>query len=131
MGAIQNRLIMQALEKMLFLEITSKQFTKLPGEEYYNTWGLLSEEEKKHFGQLSREVHQVWTHLNSKPIAGVFTKRANTIEEYNVNVQPISAEILNMARDYDLTLQDEITDEFKNAYIKIFGKDSFNRLFGN
>lgn len=122
---------MQALEKMLFLELTNKQFVKMADSQYYDTWEKLTEIEKQQFGLFSNKIHQIWTYLNSSSIPGAFNKRAETIEEYNELVEPISPEILSLTRDFGITLKRTMNTDFKNAYIRIFGKEAFEQKFGD
>jgi predicted transcriptional regulator len=120
---------MNPFTKMLFLELTNKQFVKMANDDYYTTWRVLTEQEKQKFGELSREIHQIWTHLNSKSIPELFKKSATTVAEYNELIERISPEILDVVRDFNLTLYNEMDPTFKEAYIRLFGKESFDRNF--
>jgi hypothetical protein len=122
---------MQAFKKILFLAMTNKQFVLMPTSEYFEAWEHLSQEEQHRYGELKREVHHIWTHINTGSIQGVHERVANTIEEYNELVAPVSDEILSMSRDFGLTLKQEMNPEFKESYTRLFGIDSFNRLFGD
>ena len=108
------------LEKLLFLEMTWKQFGKLNESEYYKTIKELNEEESKLSVKLSNELHEIYNHINVR-----FADRINvdSIHEYNELVSPVSEIILKVSSDFNLTLKGEISQEFKSAMLKIFGKD--------
>ena len=108
------------LEKLLFLEITWKQFGKLNESEYYKTIKELNEEESKLSVKLRNELHEIYNHINVR-----FADRINvdSIHQYDEFVSPVSEIILKVASDFNLTLKGEISQEFKNAMLKIFGKD--------
>ncbi|MFY8066533.1 MAG: hypothetical protein ACOVMS_00250 [Flavobacterium sp.] len=108
------------LEKLLFLEITWKQFGKLNESEYYKTIKELNEEESKLSVKLRNELHEIYNHINVR-----FADRINvdSIHQYDEFVSPVSEIILKVSSDFNLTLKGEISQEFKNAMLKIFGKD--------
>ncbi|TAF11512.1 MAG: hypothetical protein EAZ75_00710 [Flavobacteriia bacterium] len=108
------------LEKLLFLEITWKQFGKLNESEYYKTIKELNEEESKLSVKLRNELHEICNHINVR-----FADRINvdSIHQYDEFVSPVSEIILKVSSDFNLTLKGEISQEFKNAMLKIFGKD--------
>ena len=108
------------LEKLLFLEMTWKQFGKLNESEYYKTIKELNEEESKLAGKLRNELHEIYNHINVR-----FANRINvdSIHQYDEFVSPVSEIILKVSSDFNLTLKGEISQEFKNAMLKILGKD--------
>jgi len=108
------------LEKLLFLEMTWKQFGKLNESEYYETIKRLNDEESKQSVKLRNELHEIYNHVNLR-----FSDRinVNSIYEYNELVSPVSDIILKVSSDFNLTLKGEISQEFKNAMLKKFGKD--------
>lgn len=108
------------LEKLLFLEMTWKQFGKLNESEYYKTINELNEEESKLSVKLRNELHEIYNYVNVR-----FADRINvdSIHEYNELVSPVSDIILKVSSDFNLTLKGEISQEFKNAMLKILGKD--------
>jgi hypothetical protein len=108
------------LEKLLFLEMTWKQFGKLNESEYYKTINELNEEESKLSVKLRNELHEIYNYVNVR-----FADRINvdSIHEYNELVSPVSDIILKISSDFNLTLKGEISQEFKNAMLKILGKD--------
>lgn len=108
------------LEKLLFLEMTWKQFGKLNESEYYKTINELNEEESKLSVKLRNELHKIYNYVNVR-----FADRINvdSIHEYNELVSPVSDIILKISSDFNLTLKGEISQEFKNAMLKILGKD--------
>ena len=108
------------LEKLLFFEMTWKQFGKLNESEYYKTINELNEEESKLSVKLRNELHKIYNYVNVR-----FADRINvdSIHEYNELVSPVSDIILKISSDFNLTLKGEISQEFKNAMLKILGKD--------
>jgi len=47
-------------EKMVFLELTNKQFSKFPNSEYYETYKKLNQEDKELIDtEISNEIHQI------------------------------------------------------------------------
>jgi hypothetical protein len=102
---------------------------QLPNQDYSETYKLLSEDEKKYFGTLSRQIHNIWTELNTKSIPNVHTKVADTIMEYNDNIEPIDTLILKCHSDYGITLKRTMNDKFKAALIKFLGKDFYDKHF--
>lgn len=108
------------LEKLLFLEMTWKQFGKLNESEYYKTIKLLSEEELSLSIKLRNELHNIYNHINVN-----YTDRVNvdSILEYHELVSPVSEIILKVSLDFGLTLKGEVSEEFKKAILDILGKD--------
>lgn len=82
------------LEKLVFLEMTNKEMAQLPNQDYFETYNMLSEKEKEYFGNLSRQIHNIWTQINTQSIPNVHVKDADTIIEYNDKVEPIDPLIL-------------------------------------
>lgn len=121
---------MNQFEKLIFLEITNKQFGSLPNKEYYETFKSLNEEEEKKFVQLSREIHDIWNYINSPIIAGIKGKEAKSIQEYSAFF-PVSPIVIQICNDFSLDLKKEKTIKFRNAVINIFGQDYFDKHFGN
>jgi hypothetical protein len=117
------------LEKLVFLEMTNKEMAQLPNQDYFETYKLLSEKEKEYFGALSRQIHNIWTELNTQSIPNVHVKVADTIIEYNDNIEPIDTLILKCHSDYGITLKSTMNDKFKVALIKFFGKDFYYKHF--
>ncbi|WP_055447097.1 hypothetical protein [Lacinutrix mariniflava] len=115
---------MNTFEKIVFLEMTNKQFAKLPDSEYYATYNKLTEEEKDVIDlNISNEIHEIWTRINTKQRKGIHKTEINSIEEYNELITPISTVVLRVSSDFGITLKNEVTDKFKNEVINIFGKD--------
>ena len=120
---------MNNIEKLVFLEMTNKQFTKFPNSEYLNTYKNLSETKRTEFHILSEEVHQIWNKINSTNFEDIENYSINSIEEFNERIRPVSDIILKISSDFDLTLKNEISEKFKERVIKLFGKDFFDNLF--
>ncbi|WP_298138589.1 hypothetical protein [Flavobacterium sp.] len=108
------------LEKLLFLEMTWKQFGKLNESEYYKTIKLLSEEELNLSIILLDELHNIYNYINVN-----YTDRVNadSILEYHELISPVSEIILKVSLDFGLTLKGEMSEEFKKAILDILGKD--------
>ncbi len=111
---------MNNLEKIIFLRITWRQFGKLNDKEYYDTYSLLSEEEKHLMGRLDSEIHEIYSYINTNFKEKIFV---DSIQEYNDKIKSVSEIILNVSNDFDLSLKPEITEELKLAIFKKFGKD--------
>lgn len=121
---------MDNFEKILFLDFTNKQFSKQPNSEYYATYQLLSENEKQELGELSRELHDIWTYVNSKPVQNViYNSGVNSVQDYNNNLRKVHPKIILIAEEFSLTLRYEMSDRTKDAIIKLFGIDYFKNNF--
>ncbi len=116
------------LEKLLFLEMIWKQFGKLNESEYYKTINELNEEELKLSVKLRNELHEIYNYVN---VGFADRINVNSIYEYNELVFPVSDIILKVSSDFNLTLKGEISQEFKNAMLKIFGKQKLNDFLSN
>jgi hypothetical protein len=114
---------MNHLEKFVFLEITWRQFGNLDFQEHSKTYELLSQNEKDLAVKLSSEIHNIFNYLNSN-----FDKNklVSSIEDYNQLISPVSYIILEVSKDFQLTLKREVSDTFKNAFCKIFGIEKLN-----
>jgi len=120
---------MEKLEKLVFLEITNKQFGKFPNSEYFKTFNELSQEVKDEFGlKISKEIHDIWTRINIKQREGIDKYSINSIDDYIEYISPVNEIILKVMNDYGLTLKNEITEEFKNAVKKILGEDYLRKF---
>ncbi len=120
------------LEKMIFLEMTNKAFSKLPDEEYYETYDKLSEAEKTRFFPLVNEIHEIWSHINMPADIKVFFERkANTILEYHNNVAPVDELILKISNDFNIDLKDVISPEFAEAIKRLLGITFYKKHFGS
>jgi hypothetical protein len=113
------------LEKLLFLEMTWKQFGKLDKSEYYKTFNELNEEESKLSVKLLNELHEIYNYVNVR-----FADRIN-VDSIHELVSPVSDIILKVSSDFNLTLKGEISQEFKNAMLKVFGKQKLNDFLSN
>ena len=109
--------------------MTNKDMALLPNQDYFDTYKMLTEKEKEYFGTLSRQIHKIWTELNTQSIPNVHAKVADTIIEYNDNVDPIDPLILKCHSDYGITLKRTMNDKFKAAVIKFLGKDFYDNHF--
>lgn len=120
---------MNILEKFVFLELTNKQFGKYPNSEYLGIYKNLTEKEKKEYGLIFREIHDVWNRINGQKIEGFENSKVNSIQEYHENISPLSDIIIQVSSDFGITLKNEISDKLKKSIIKIFGEDYFNNNF--
>ena len=115
---------MNTFEKIVFLEMTNKQFAKLPNSEYFETYKILTEEEKDIIDlKISKEIHEIWTWINTKQRKEIYKAEINSIEEYNELITPVNKTILSVSSEFGITLKNEITDKFKNAVKNKLGKD--------
>lgn len=109
--------------------MTNKEMAQLPNTDYFETYKMLSENEKEHFGSLSRQIHNIWTYLNTQSVPNVHTKIADTIIEYNDNVEAVDPLILKCHNDYGITLKKTMNEKFKEAIIRFLGKDFYDNHF--
>ncbi len=120
---------MNAFEKIVFLEMTNKQFAKLPNSEYFESYKKLDENEKDLIDlNISNEIHEIWTWINTKQRKEIHKAEINSIEEYNELIAPVSEIILSVSQEFGITLKNEITEQFKNAVSSILGKDYLDRF---
>jgi hypothetical protein len=120
---------MNNLEKLLFLEITNKQFTKMQTSDYYATLKLLSDSEKDEFYDLANEIHTIWNYLNIPPNI-TLSKNYNSFDEYKNEIN-VSSKIIKIINDFNLNLKDNISDELKKSIISSFGRDFYDQNFGD
>jgi len=120
---------MDKIEKLVFLEITNKQFTKFATPDFYETYNLLNDEEQTQFSKISNEIHSIWNRMNTPEILNA-NKKYNSIHEFlsENEVSPIIVKVIN---DFDLDLKTEISEQTKKSIINLFGEDYFNDNFGN
>jgi len=117
------------LDKLIFLEITNKQFTKSENRNYYKTLELLPEIEKEEFYKLAQEIHKIWENLNTPKNFPINYKVYSSFDEYSDEIE-VSPRILKIMNDFNLNLKDQISDEFKKSIIFILGKNYFDETFG-
>lgn len=121
---------MDNLNKLIFLEITNKQFTKSPDSDYYKTLELLPEVDKEEFYKLADEIHDIWNNLNTPKNFTVNYKVYSSFDEYKDEIE-VSSRISKIINDFNLNLKDEMSDELKKSIIALLGKDFFDKTFGN
>jgi hypothetical protein len=115
---------MNTFEKIVFLEMTNKQFAKFQDSEYYETYKKLTAEEKDIIDlKISKEIHEIWSWINSKQRKGIHKMEISSIEEYNEHISPVSEIILSVSSDFGLSLKRELSEKFKNAIMNMFGKE--------
>ncbi|MCB0465580.1 MAG: hypothetical protein KDC78_07890 [Aequorivita sp.] len=120
---------MNTFEKIVFLEMTNKQFAKLPNSEYFELYKKLDENEKNHIDlNISNEIHEIWTWINTKQRKEIHKTKINSIEEYNELIAPVSEIILSVSKEFGITLKNEVTEQFKNAVTSILGKDYLDQF---
>ena len=119
------------LEKLVFLEMTNKSMALLPNKDYFDTFSQLTENEKAIFGQLSEEIHTIWTEINCQPIPGLKEKIANSVSEYDELIERVNPLIMKCYNDFGITLKNEITPDLKASIIRILGKDFYDKHFTN
>jgi hypothetical protein len=118
---------MDNLDKLVFLEITNKQFTKFSNSDFYSTLKLLSESEEDEFYKLAEEIHAIWNNLNA-PRNLTMNKIYNSFDEYREEIQ-VSPRITKIMSDFNLDLKDSMSDEVKKSIIAVLGKDFFDKTF--
>ena len=120
---------MDNLDKLIFLEITNKQFTKFENSDYYKTLELLPEIEKEEFYKLTEEIHEIWNNLNTPKNFPINYKVYNSFDEYSGEIK-VSPRISKIMNDFNLNLKNEMSDELRKSIISFFGKDFFDETFG-
>lgn len=116
-------------EKLVFLEMTNKEMSLLPNPDYIDIYKELSQNEKEHFGNISRQIHNIWTEINTNEIPNVKTKLADSIEEYDTAIEKVDPAILKCNADFGITLKGQINPKFKEALIKFLGKEFWQMHF--
>ena len=117
------------LDKLIFLEITNKQFTKSENPNYYKTLELLTEIEKEEFYKLTEEIHEIWNNLNTPKNFPINYKVYGSFDEYSDEIE-VSSRISKIMKDYNLNLKDQMSDELRKSIISLLGKDFFDQTFG-
>jgi hypothetical protein len=120
---------MDNLDKLIFLEITNKQFTKFQNSDYYKTLELLPEKDKEEFYKLADEIDEIWNNLNTPKNLTINYKVYGSFEEYSGEIE-VSSRISKIVNDFNLDLKDEMSDEVKKSIIALLGKDFFDQTFG-
>lgn len=118
---------MDNLEKILFIDLTCKQFDKIDTDhpEFISTWKRLTEKEKTEYSLLTNEIHEIWSYINMPIIIDLGNKRVNSVFEYNELIHPVNNKILKFCRDFEISLKEELTDNFKKAAKRSLGQDYF------
>ncbi len=119
---------MSKLEKLLFLEIKSKEDARLPEAEYFKLYNSLTEKHKEEFGKLKVEINQIFNRLNTNQCFWSDGKTINSVKDYNLEISSVSAIILKVNNQYGLKFKKEITPEFLSAYKATLGYKSLNRF---
>lgn len=120
---------MDKLEKLIFLEITNRQFTKFHNKDFFDTYKELNEQEQNKLSELTREIHSIWNVLNGPAVLNASKKYASFQDFHSEN--KVSPEIVKVIEDFGLTLKTEISEELKNAIIKHLGQGYFDENFGD
>lgn len=114
-------------EKLLFIEITNKIKGKLPdsNSDYFSlVKSIEGTNDYDRFIELAIEVNEIYFTLYvMEDIDDVFV--------YNDKIKKVSAEILALCEDFNISMKEEPMSEYtKNAIITILGKDFYDRTFG-
>jgi hypothetical protein len=118
---------MNNLDKLIFLEITNKQFGKFPNSEYFKTLKLLSESEADELNKLANEIHDIWNNLNTPPKL-TMNKVYGSFNEYSDEIV-VSPKISRIMNDFNLDLKNKMSEEVKKAIISLLGQDFFDKTF--
>jgi hypothetical protein len=108
---------MDKIEKLVFLEITNKQFTKFPSSDFYETYNLLNDEEQTEYSKISNEIHSIWNRMNTPEILNA-NKKYNSIHEF-ISENEVSPIIVKVINDFNLDLKTEISEQTKIISKKI------------
>lgn len=120
---------MNHLEKIIFLELTNIQFALSQNSEYYKTYKLLNQEEKDLIDyEISNQIHDIWTRINTKKRDITNQYDINSIEDYHRQISPINKHILKVCDDFNITLKRDLSDKFKKAVTELLGKDFLNKF---
>jgi hypothetical protein len=122
---------MDKLEKLVFLEMTNKQFSKNPSQDFFKTYKTLTERESDIYTELYNEIHRIWNYINAN-INNTTMAKVKSIEDYHTLAEPVSDLILKISQDFNITLKNEITlsQDLKQRIITIMGQRFFDENFG-
>lgn len=118
---------MDNLEKLLFLDITSRQFGNLDtgNFDFISIWESMNEAKKVEYTLLSKEIHEIWSFINMPIIVELGSKRVNSVWKYNECVHPVNQKILSICNDFSLSFKEELSIEYVIAAKKVLGDDYF------
>ncbi|RYZ78663.1 MAG: hypothetical protein EOP04_29285 [Proteobacteria bacterium] len=120
---------MDSFTKMLFLDMTKYQFSKMLGSQYFDTYASLTDEKKVRLAPLTKEIHDIF--VGRHQIEWKEGPSTNTIWDYNELVAKVSPELLEFAEAYELDLAEEpLTKEMRAMLNKVLGSEATERLFG-
>ena len=123
---------MNKIEKAIFLHLRQYQYTTDENSEITSTYSNMSADEKKEYGNLSRELHTIYNHINSKPVLNVKADDGvNSIQTYHEKYGPVSDTILKIVNDFGFTLRDSVTKKQKEAIIAILGEEYYQSNYGD
>ena len=74
--------------------MTKKESQNSTNREQIAILSMLTESEKNHFRLISKQISDIWTHINSDSLSNKQKKMATTVEEYNDKVERIDPLIL-------------------------------------
>jgi len=111
------------IEQLLFLELTNKQFVRFPDTKYYSLWDSLSVPDKAYFAKLTNEIHMIYNYVNSPRMGDMDLSDILSIQDYDQKIEKVTPIILQVAKDYDLTVKNTVSEQTKNAIRNMFGQD--------
>jgi hypothetical protein len=117
------------LEKLVFLEMTNRDMSLLPNQEFYDTYNLLNEAEKIRYYAIKNQVDNILRHIKTESILNAHTKIADSILEYNELVEKVDPLIIKCHKDFGVTLKGTNNEKFKEAIICILGRDFYEKHF--
>lgn len=111
---------MDSLTKMLFLELCARQQGGPLMPDYYLTLQGLNEKDLVLFELYSREIAELNTYLKNLPSS---ESHPRTIQEYHLQIKPLSKPIIELVEKMGFTLTDEQTPLFKKSFKRVTGRD--------
>ena len=100
----------------------------LKDQKFYSVYGLMSNDKKNKYYSMENELHRVWNFVNTQQGSVDDYVRLSTRNTKHPIQNP---ELFDFLYNHNIAMKQEITQEFKDAVIQIFGINDFNRLFGD
>lgn len=75
--------------------MTKKESQSSTNREQISILSMLTECEKKRFGLISKQICDIWAHINSESLPNMQKRMVTSVEDYNDKVERIDPLILN------------------------------------